>query len=126
MSEKRILCTEVEEKCQYLLTIESQLHTDDFECEQGLYCCKNTGWKPITEDACKNCKEGRYQGSTREQTIYKMAKALCKMDYTECSECSECAFKDKPNECKAFLKSSDFYEQAEVALNAVLEINNNE
>lgn len=60
---------------------------------------------------------------TREQTIYKMAKALCNMYY---SACSECAFKDNPKECKAFLKDSDYYEQAETGLNAVLEINNNE
>ena len=60
---------------------------------------------------------------TREQTIYKMAKALCQMDYTKCSDCS---FKDNPKECKAFLKDSDYYEQAETGLNALLEINNNE
>ena len=47
-----------------------------------------------------------------------MAKSICNWYYTECNEC---AIKDKPKECKAFLKDSDFYEQAEKALNAVLE-----
>lgn len=124
MSEKRILCTEVEENCQYLVDI--NLSADAFECQQGFYCSKSTAWKPITKETCKICKEGRYQGLTREQTIYKMAKALCQMDYTECRECSDCAYKDNPKECKDFLKDSNFYEQAEAGLNALLEINNNE
>lgn len=54
---------------------------------------------------------------TRQEVIYKMAKALCNMYY---SACSECAFKDKPKDCKSLLKNSDFYEQAEAALDALL------
>lgn len=120
MSKKRILCTEVDEKCQYLITIESQLQVDTFEfkCQQSFYCSKSTTWKPITKTACRNCKYAKYEGITREQSIYKMAKSICNWYYTECNEC---ALKDKPKECKAFLKDSDFYEQAEAGLNAVLE-----
>ena len=118
MSEKRILCTEVDEMCQYLVTIESQLQADAFECQQDFYCSKSTAWKPITKTVCKNCKYAKYEGITREQAIYKMAKSICNWYYTECNEC---AIKDKPKECKAFLKDSDFYERAEEALNAVLE-----
>ena len=107
MSEKRILCTEVDEKCQYLITIEQQLSVDTFEfkCQQSFYCSKSTTWKPITKTACKNCKYAKYEGITREQVIYKMAKALCNMYY---SLCSKCARKDKQKECKELLKNSDF------------------
>lgn len=52
-----------------------------------------------------------------------MAKALCNMYY---SACSECAFKDNPKECKSLLKNSDFYEQGEAVLDALLEGHNDE
>ena len=78
MSEKRILCTEVSGECRHFADVNTPLSADAFECQQGLYCTKNTAWKPITKDTCKNCKEGRYQGCTREQAIEKMAKAMCR------------------------------------------------
>lgn len=59
----------------------------------------------------KNCM-------TRSEAIVKMAKALCNWYYTACSEC---ALKDKPKECFRLLKDASFYEQAESALNALLE-----
>ena len=52
------------------------------------------------------------------KAIKKMAKGLCNMYYLTCSAC---AFKNKPKDCESLLKTSDFYEQAEVALNALLE-----
>lgn len=78
MKEKRILCIEVSEECKNFANINTPLLADAFECQQGLYCTKNTAWKPITKDACKNCKEGRYQGYTREQAREKIAKAIYK------------------------------------------------
>lgn len=78
MKEKRILCIEVSGECKNFADIDTPLLADAFKCQQGLYCCKNTAWKPITKDACKNCKEGRYQGLTRKQAIEKMAKAAKK------------------------------------------------
>ena len=118
MKEKRILCIEVSGECKYFAPINSLY----FECQRGLYCMKNPcAWKPITKDTCKNCKHAKYQGITRKQAIYKMAKALCNWYY---HKCSECALKDKPKECRRFLKDSDFCEKAEAALNALLEENN--
>ena len=76
MKEKRILCIEVSGECRCFADVNTTLLADAFECQQGLYCTKNTAWKPITKDACKNCKEGMYQGLTREQAIEKMAKAM--------------------------------------------------
>ena len=90
MSEKKILCMEMESPC--------------VKCGSNL---------------CSICVAiKRYKSwPTREQAIKKMAKAFCSLY----SECSVCAFKDNPKECKALLKRSDFYEQAEAALNALLE-----
>lgn len=95
MSEKRILIKEVTVPCNG---------------------CSGAG-----EKVCDNCYDYWHVWNsclTREQAIEKMAKTICNWYYTECNEC---AIKDKPKECKAFLKDSDFYEQAEKALNAVLE-----
>lgn len=39
---------------------------------------------------------------------------------TECFLRGECALKDKPKECRGFLKDSDFCEQAEAELDALL------
>lgn len=92
MSEKKILCIEMESPC--------------VKCGSRNLC-----------SICATIK--RYNSwPTREQTIETIAKALCNMYY---SACSECAFKDKPKDCKSLLKNSDFYEQGEAALNALLE-----
>ena len=78
-----------------------------------------TGCSGASENACDNCYDWDTWNSclTRKQAIYKMAKALCHWYY---HECSECALKDKPKECRRFLKDSDFCEQAKAALNALL------
>ena len=75
MKEKRILCIEVSGECRCFTEVNTPLLADAFECQQGLYCTKNTAWKPITKYTCKNCKEGRYQGLTREQAIERMKNA---------------------------------------------------
>lgn len=62
---------------------------------------------------CENC----HAGISRSNVSYKMAKALCNWYY---HECSECALKDKPKECRRFLKDSDFCELAEAELDALL------
>lgn len=116
MSEKRILCTEVEQNCQYLVDI--NLSADAFECQQGFYCSKSTTCKPITKDTCKICKEGRYQGLTREQTIYKIAKALCRTDGEDCETCS---FNGNEKGCKKYLETGNYITQAEVALEDILD-----
>lgn len=67
MKEKRILCTEVSGECKNFANINSPLLADAFECQQGLYCTKNTAWKPITKDACNSCKHAEYKGITREK-----------------------------------------------------------
>lgn len=120
MGEKRILCTKVSGECRCFNEVkEDDLWTSETDVP-GCYCCRNNGWERITKDKCKSCTKAEYEGITRERAIEKMAKALCKMDYTDCSGCSGCAFKDKPKECKSFLKDFDFYEQAEAALDALL------
>ena len=118
MSEKRILCIEVTGECRYFTDVNTPLLADAFECQQGLYCTKNTAWKPITKDACKNCKEGRYQGITREQTIEKIAKALCR---TDGDDCETCGFVGNEKGCKKYLEIGNYITQAEVALEDLLE-----
>lgn len=76
MKENRIYCIEVSGECQHLMNVNRPALAHLCGSTQGLYCTKNISWKPITKDACKNCKEGRYQGLTRKQTIEKMAKAM--------------------------------------------------
>lgn len=118
MSEKRILCTEVSGECWHFADVNTPLLADTFECQQGLYCTKNTAWKPITKDTCKNCKEGRYQGLTRKQVIYKIATALCK---TEVEDCKTCGFNGNEKACKEYLEIGDYITQAKAVLEDILE-----
>ena len=112
MKENRIYCTEVSGECQHLMDTTSPLSAYLCQCPPGFYCNKDIAWKPITKDACKNCKEGRYQGFTREQAIERMAKAICASNMApdclwECETCDRWKGSDK--------------EAAEAALNALLE-----
>lgn len=118
MKEKRIYCIEVSGECQNLVNIPSQFYGSIFKCNPGLYCSKNIGWKPITKDACKNCKEGRYQGFTREQTIDKIMRALCAQVYGP--TCEKCEYKTR--ECKQHRMGYRTY--AEAILKTILEDNN--
>lgn len=123
MKEKRILCIEVSGECKNFSDIDTPLLADAFECQQGLYCTKNTAWKPITKDACKNCKEGRYQGLTREKAIEKIAKAICR---TYGEDCETCRFNGNEKGCKRYLEFRNYIAMAEAALNALLEGHNDE
>lgn len=113
MKEKRILCIEVSGECRHFADANTPLLADAFECQQGLYCTKNTAWKLITKGSCKNCKEAKYQGLTREQAIEKIAKAICLTYYDDCSRKCERCFNWKYN-----------VQKAEAALNALLEDKN--
>ena len=117
MKENRIYCTEVSGECQHLMDTTSPLSAYLCQCPPGFYCNKNIAWKPITKDACKNCKEGRYQGLTREQAIEKIAKAICKQTNYQCSVCEVGNNKEKCEEWIIF----QYKTQAEAALNALLE-----
>lgn len=122
MKEKRILCIEVSGECENLANINSPFLAYAFECKQGLYCIKNpVAWKPITKDACKNCKHAGYKGITREQAIEKMAKAMCrKSNGGTCDGCSVFEEPDKER-CKEIYMHPEFVDGAEAALNALLE-----
>ena len=104
MKENRIYCTEVSGECQHLMDTTSPLSAYLCQCPPGFYCNKDIAWKPITKDACKNCKEGRYQGFAREQAIKKM--------------------------CDEYFKAKDAgkteSERVEAALNALLDGHDNE
>lgn len=117
MNENRIYCIEVSGECQYLMYVNRPALA--FLCggTQGLYCTKNTAWKPITKDACKNCKEGRYQGLTREQAIEKIAKALCRTDGADCTICS---FNSNKKGCKKYLETERYITQAKAVLEDIL------
>lgn len=117
MKEKRILCVEVSGDCQCLMDVNRPSLAFLCGCPAGLYCTKNISWKPITKDACKNCKEGRYQGFTRKQTIYKIAKAICKTDGGKCKNCSLEKIK---NGCAVCLQVDNYIMRGEAALNALL------
>lgn len=110
MNEKRIYCIEVSDKCKYLLDVNRPALAHLCESTQGFYCVKNFSWKPITKDACKNCKHAKYQGKTREQTIRKIAKAIYE---------AMC-----PNFSQMFVGWRAYTKIAEAALNALLEENN--
>lgn len=118
MKEKRIYCIEVSGECQNLVNIPSQFYGSIFKCKPGLYCSKNVSWKPITKDACKNCKEGRYQGFTRERTIDKIMRALCAQVYGP--TCEKCEYKTR--ECKQHRMGYRTY--AEAILKTILKDNN--
>ena len=116
MKEKRILCIEVSGECRCFADINTPLLADAIECQQGLYCTKNTAWKPITKYTCRNCKEGKYQGFTREQAIEKISHALCTQVHGSCENCESVAGGNE-NHC------NDYRTYAEAALNALLESN---
>lgn len=118
MKEKRIYCIEVSGECQNLVNIPSQFYGSIFKCKPGLYCSKNVGWKPITKDACKNCKEGRYQGITRKQFIDGIMRTLCAQVYGPCEECEH----KKTKGCKWHRMGYRTY--AEAILKTILEYNN--
>ena len=118
MKENRIYCIEVSGECQYLMNINRPALAHLCGSTQGFYCNKNISWKPITKDTCKNCKEGRYQGLTREQAIEKMAKALCRT-YRE--DCETCRFNGNEKGCKRYLEFRNYIAMAEAALNALLD-----
>ncbi|WP_428057207.1 hypothetical protein [Candidatus Avelusimicrobium fimicolum] len=118
MSEKRIYCIEVSGECKYLLNVNRPALAHLCESTQGLYCTKNFCWKPITKDACKNCKEGKYQGFTRKQVIHKIAKAICR---TDGESCITCGFNCNEKGCKEYLEFGNYITQAEVVLEDILE-----
>lgn len=118
MKEKRILCIEVSGECRCFADVNTPLLADAFECQQGLYCTKNTAWKPITKDACKNCKHAEYQGITREKFIMVVAKAICK---TDGESCITCGFNCNEKGCKQYLKFGNYITQAEAVLEDILE-----
>ena len=115
MKEKRILCVEVSGKCKNFADINSLLWADGFECPQGL-CTKDTPWKPITKDTCKNCKHAEYNGITREQAIEKISHALCIQVHGGCENCEAVAGGNSEH-------CNDYRTYAEAALNALLESN---
>ena len=118
MSEKRILCVEVSGNCRNLREVGSLRLANLFALsEVGNYCRAN-GWKKITNDQCKNCKHAEYQGITREQFIYKMAKALCK---TDGDDCETCGFNGNEKGCKRYLEFGNYITQAEAVLEDILE-----
>ena len=114
MKEKRILCIEVSGECRCFADVNTPLLADAFECQQGLYCTKNTAWKPITKYTCKNCKEGRYQGLTRDQAIEKISHALCTQVHGACENCEAVAGGNSEH-------CNDYRTYAESALNALLD-----
>lgn len=118
MSEKRIYCIEVSGECKYLLNVNRPALAHLCESTPGLYCTKNFSWKPITKDACKNCKEGKYQGFTRKQVIHKIAKAICR---TDGESCITCGFNCNEKGCKEYLEFGNYITQAEVVLEDILE-----
>lgn len=118
MSDKRILCTEVSGNCRNLREVGSLSLASLFNVRKvGSYCSAN-GWKKITKAQCKNCNKAEYVGLTREQFIYKMAKALCK---TDGDDCETCGFNGNEKGCKAYLEIGNYITQAEAVLNALLE-----
>lgn len=119
MKEKRILCIEVSGECKNFANINTPLLADIFDCKQGLYCMKNfVPWKPITKDACKNCKHAEYKGITREKFIMVVAKAICK---TDGESCITCGFNCNEKGCKQYLKFGNYITQAEAVLEDILE-----
>lgn len=91
MSEKKILCMEMESPC--------------VKCGSKL---------------CSICVSIKRYNSwpTREQTIEKIAKALCR---TDGDDCENCGFNGNEKGCKAYLKIGNYITQAEVALEDILE-----
>lgn len=121
MSEKRIYCIEVSGECQHLMNVNRPSLAHLCGSSLGLYCTKNFCWKPITKDACKNCKHAEYKGITREKFIMVVAKAICK---TDGESCITCGFNCNEKGCKQYLKFGNYITQAEAVLEDILEDNN--
>lgn len=111
--EERILITKCSSSCHALHTAFGPVGD-----EENMYCDKSGTWVIITEKDCAKCKSPVLAGLSHTEAVEGMARALCNWYYTACSEC---ALKDKPKECFRLLKDASFYEQAESALNALLE-----
>ena len=99
MSEKRILIKEVTAPC-------------DNCCGAG-------------ENVCDKCHDWyMWQSSpTRETAIRKIAKAICR---TDGENCITCGFNCNEKGCREYLKFGNYITQAEEALNALLEGNDDE
>lgn len=123
MKEKRILCTEVNGNCRYLREVNSLSLAHLFALNDvGNYCSAN-GWKKINNDQCKSCNKAKYVGITREQAIECIAKAICRNDGEDCEDCD---FPKTKNGCAVYLRVGNYINQAEAALNALLEGHNDE
>lgn len=92
MSEKKILCIEMESPC--------------VKCGSGKLFSILATIK-------------RYKSwPTREQTIETIAKALCR---TDGDDCETCGFNGNEKGCKAYLEIGNYITQAEVALEDILD-----
>ena len=80
------------------------------------FCWWNGEKEPITEAICNNCPHDN--SMTRQEAIERMAKAMCRKDYQ--ISCDKCIYKNSKN-CKTTLENW-FVEDAEAALNALLEV----
>ena len=80
---------------------------------KGQSLCKHNGnMEPVTAKECRHCEEGR----SRQDTIGKIAKALCKFEMmTERHLCKECS-----EECFEHLEL-EVVGKAEAVLDALLE-----
>ena len=72
------------------------------------------------ENVCDNCCDCDMWKScfTREQTIEKIAKAICR---TYGEDCETCRFNGNEKGCKRYLEFQNYIAMAEAALNALLE-----
>lgn len=104
MAEKRLIIYEVPGECKYLSVTDS-----GYYCAACIHC---DGWEKIEPSACQTCTHDKhFDGESREDVLYRIAKALYEM---EPSRDKEIAFEQSMYR-KSFLK------KAELILESILE-----
>ncbi len=127
--EERILITKVNGECEHLwykdadqgFPYGANKPHNNFYCAEGIKdwtkgdrSQKTKLVKPSID--CKNCKQAKYRGMTRQEAIERMAKAMCQ----SLNHCGPCRYKNDKEKCEAAI---DFHWgfAAKAALNALLE-----
>ena len=82
-------------------------------------CLAPTEYQCGTSKSCDDCKVGM----SRQEAIEKIAKAICRIDG---DDCETCGFNGNEKGCKQYLEIGNYITMAEVALNELLESNDNE
>lgn len=118
MAEERILIQKIEPECKFR---ESHETTAGGHTWVDFACGKSKKWKGCEEDDFIHCEKKELIGLSRLDAIERIAEALCRKD-SGIKSCHECIHNGTAN-C-GYTLNEWFSEDAEAALNALLEAQN--